>query len=240
MRPGAFLGFIKAIVILYALAAPILAFYPWVSAALATLATLILVLEFFLYKEAIDPFFPAVEGRNVVGVLEPRGAAKRQVLVSGHHDSAHIFNFYVDRPELFARRINCGIGTVLLFFASSLPLALFAPPLVLAVAAAAFVLGLFFVAPLWNFASKEGTPGAGDNLAASAAALEIARGFRARRDRGEGLESPRASCSSASTPRRPGSGARGISREGEKANSKPCRPSLTTWIASIRKKSSAS
>jgi len=47
------------------------------------------------------------------------------------------------------------------------------------------------VLPLWRFASEEGTPGAGDNLASSLAALEMARVFSARRNSGQGLKRTR-------------------------------------------------
>jgi aminopeptidase YwaD len=192
VHPGAFLGFIRLLVVFYAGAVLCLAFLPSASAALSWAGVVVLVLEFFLYREAIDPFFPAREGLNVIGALEPRGKALRQVIVSGHHDSARIFNFYVDRPELFARRINSGIGTLALLALASTALATVPAPFALRVAlSAAFALGFMLVAPLWNFASREGTPGAGDNLASSAAALEIARLLRERRDTGEGLESTR-------------------------------------------------
>lgn len=197
VHPGAFLGFIRILVVLYILSLPLLVLLPWAAAAATSLGLAILVLEFFLYKEVIDPFYPAVEGLNVLGSLEPSGVVKRQVIVSGHHDSAHIFNFYLDRPELFSRRINGGIGIYAVLWLASLALAAaqglgFGPALVARLALAIlFTLGLGLLAPLWRFAAKEGTPGAGDNLAASAAALEITREFRRRRDEGKGLASTR-------------------------------------------------
>src|SRR5512145_3133648 len=42
VHPGAFLGFIKVMAVLYALAAPLLAVAPWASAALATAGLAIL------------------------------------------------------------------------------------------------------------------------------------------------------------------------------------------------------
>lgn len=205
VHPGAFLGFIHILVVLYALSLPLLLLCPWAGLLTTSLGLFVLIFEFFLYKEVIDPFYPRVEGLNVVGVLEPRGQVKRQIIVSGHHDSAHVFNFYIDRPELFARRINGGIGTYAGLWLACLGVALaqalgagpaLGPgtgPVLLARAGLfiLFSLGFLAVLPLWNFASPEGTPGAGDNLAASAAALEIARIFRERRDDGRGLESTR-------------------------------------------------
>jgi hypothetical protein len=191
VHPGAFIGFIRVVVVLYILAVPFFAFMPWVSVGLTSLGLLVIVLENFLYKEPLDPFYPGLEGLNVIGSIEPKGEVKRQVIVSGHHDSARIFNFFVDRPELYARRVYGGLGTVAVSWVASFFVAALAGPTARIVAAAVFFVGIILVAPLWKFASKKGTPGAGDNLAASALALEIAREFRARRDSGKGLQSTR-------------------------------------------------
>lgn len=192
VRPGAFLGFIKVMVVLYVLSCLALPFAPWASAAGLSLGAAVLVLEFFLYKELIDPAYPRKTGRNVTAVLEPRGEAKRQVVVSGHHDSARVFLFYVNRPELYSARLYGGMGAYFAFLAAALLLAALGAPRPLLVGASAlFAALLVLVAPLWRFALAEGTPGAGDNLAASAAALEILGHFRARRDEGKGLESTR-------------------------------------------------
>jgi hypothetical protein len=191
VHPGSFLGFIRVMVVLYAISAPLLAFAPWASAVLTSAGIAVLVLGFFLYKPVLDPFYPRLEGLNVIGSLEPAGAVKRQIIVSGHHDSARIFNFFVDRPELYSRRLYGGMGAYAALWLASILVAALAGPAARLVAAVAFVLAFAFLVPLWRFASKEGTPGAGDNLASSATALEIARIFRVRRDKGEGLESTR-------------------------------------------------
>lgn len=192
VHPGAFLGFIRVLVVLYLISAPALYFAPSLSAVLMSAGLGILVFGFFLYKEVLDPFFPGRTGRNVTAVLEPSGPAKRQLIVSGHHDSAHVFRFYVDRPEKYARRVYGGIGSFVVLWAASVPLAFAAPgSLPLAVASIVFCLGSLLVAPLWTFAKAEGTPGAGDNLAASAVALELLREFRERRDAGRGLSGTR-------------------------------------------------
>ncbi len=197
VHPGAFLGFIKVLVAAYGTAAAFLAFAPLVSAILGSASMFILVFGFLLYRKVLDPFFPRREGHNVVGVLEPSGEVRRQVIVSGHHDSARIFNFYIDRPELYARRVNGGIGSVAALWLASIivtlvsGLALGTPllgfDLLRAAAALVFLALVPLVLPLWNFASDEGTPGAGDNLAASAIALEILAEFAKRRDEGRGL-----------------------------------------------------
>ena len=197
VHPGAFLGFIKVLVVAYGTAAACLAFAPLVSAILGSASMVVLVFGFLLYREVLDPFFPRREGHNVVGVLEPSGEVKRQLILSGHHDSARIFNFYIDRPELYARRINGGIGSVAALWLASIIVALvsglaigtplFGFDILRAAAALLFLALLPLVLPLWKFASNEGTPGAGDNLAASAIALEIMAEFAKRRDEGRGL-----------------------------------------------------
>lgn len=201
VHPGAFLGFIKVLVVFYAVAAVSLAVAPLASAVLSSLGIFILVFGFFLYKAVLDPFFPKVEGKNVVAVLEPEGKAEVQLILSGHHDSARIFNFYVDRPELYSRRVYGGIGSVVALWLASIAVAIVSgwalgTPLVgfdflRAVAALVFLAALPLVLPLWRFASDEGTPGAGDNLAASAIALEIFKEFSARRAAGAGLKRTR-------------------------------------------------
>ncbi len=201
VHPGAFLGFIKVLVVFYAVAAVSLAVAPLASAVLSSLGIFILVFGFFLYKAVLDPFFPKVEGKNVVAVLEPEGKAEVQLILSGHHDSARIFNFYVDRPELYSRRVYGGIGSVVALWLASIAVAIVSgwalgTPLVgfdflRAVAAPVFLAALPLVLPLWRFASDEGTPGAGDNLAASAIALEIFKEFSARRAAGAGLKRTR-------------------------------------------------
>lgn len=192
VHPGAFLGFIKVMIVLYVAACIALPFAPWASAMAMAVGAVILVLEFFLYKELIDPFYPRRTGRNVTAVLEPTGEAKRQVIVSGHHDSARIFNFYVERPELYSFKLYSGMGAFVLFLAAALLLSVIGPARPVLIGASVLFAALFvFLIPLWRFASKEGTPGAGDNLAASAAALELLGVFKERRDSGKGLTSTR-------------------------------------------------
>jgi hypothetical protein len=201
VHPGAFLGFIKVLVVFYAISAAGLAVAPLASVALSSLGLFILVFGFFLYRGVLDPFFSKVEGKNVVAVLEPEGKAESQLILSGHHDSARIFNFYVDRPELYSRRVYGGIGSVVVLWLASIAVtaisgqALGTPvvgfDLLRAGGACVFLAALPLVLPLWRFASDEGTPGAGDNMTASAIALEIFKEFSARRAAGAGLKRTR-------------------------------------------------
>ena len=192
VHPGAFLGFIKVLVVIYALAASGLAIAPTASAVMSTAGIGILVFGFFLYRGVLDPFYPKKEGRNVVATLEPEGKAEAQVILSGHHDSARIFNFYVDKPERYSRRVYGGIGSVVaLWLVSVVAAAIPGIGWARIALALVFLACLPLVLPLWKFASDEGTPGAGDNMAATAIALEIFKEFAARRASGDGLKRTR-------------------------------------------------
>src|SRR5690606_26078636 len=95
IHQGAFLGWIRILVLSYILAVVFL----WldlaiVSAILLALSVMILVMQFFLYMPLLDLFYPKKRAKNVVGIIEPKQEVKQQIIVSGHHDSARIFNFF--------------------------------------------------------------------------------------------------------------------------------------------------
>lgn len=203
LHPNAFLGWIKLMVIVYPVA--LLAF--WFSITplailLAVGAILIMVFQFFLYKELIDPLYPKAEGRNVYGVIEPEGEVKQTVVYSGHHDSARVFNFFMDKPHLYMVRVGIGIGAYIALALLSVAalivqiirgkffLFTFTSPFFL-VWAIILTIALPWVFKLWQFASDEGTPGAGDNLIASAMGVELAAYFNQRREEGTPLKNTR-------------------------------------------------
>ncbi|MBR6314865.1 MAG: M20/M25/M40 family metallo-hydrolase [Clostridia bacterium] len=65
------------------------------AAALAiTIAVLlVIVLEFLLYKEILDPFFKKKESSNVILTKKPKGEVRRRIIFSGHMDSAYEWRF---------------------------------------------------------------------------------------------------------------------------------------------------
>jgi len=96
VHKGAFLGWIRILVVNYLLAVVFLWLeMPIVSALLALLSIFILVFQFFFYLPVIDRCYPKKQGMNVIGTIEPKGEVRRQVIISGHHDSARVFNFLV-------------------------------------------------------------------------------------------------------------------------------------------------
>jgi hypothetical protein len=181
VHPAAFLGWIRLLVLLYIAGVALLWLEVfWLAALLATVGIAILVGQFFFYRELLDPFFPRQTGRNVLAVVEPAGEARGQLIVSGHHDSARIFNFLAHQPKLYPSRVTGGLAIYALFLLTCWVLALWtaasgAAPGWSTAAAALFSLLLLWMGQLWWFASPQSTPGAGDNLASTAAAWEALR-----------------------------------------------------------------
>lgn len=199
LNPGAFLGWIRILVALY----PVALLFAWISIPLVSCilmvsGLLIMIFEFFLYREVLDRFYPSVTGANVHGVIDPEKEITQTVVFSGHHDSARVFNFFTVKPHLYLVRVGTALGSFLaLTVVSFLQLLLtgfsgigfpslgFIFPLVLL--SVAFVL----VLKLWHFIGKEGTPGAGDNLISSAMAVQLARYFAGTRAEGRPLQHTR-------------------------------------------------
>jgi len=194
VHPGAFLGWIRLLVLLYiAGVASLWLQIFWLAALLATMGIVILVGQFFFYRELLDPLFPRQTGRNVLAVVEPAGEARGQFIISGHHDSARVFNFLAHQPALYPWRVTGGLAIYALFLLMSWLLTLWtaisgAAPGWSTIAAALFSLLLLWVGQLWWFASSQSTPGAGDNLASTAAAWEVLRHLAEEKAAGRSLQ----------------------------------------------------
>ncbi len=175
---GAFLGWIKLLVLAY-LAGIILLWlnYPLIAFILALISILILVLQFFFYLPIIDIFYPKKEGKNVIGYVEPSDDIKQQIIISGHHDSARIFNFFIHQPSLYNLRVTGSIVFVILLTIISFIMFFITAPIVELILTIILTAGLVLVLQMWFFASKKGTPGAGDNLISSTMAIELGRHF---------------------------------------------------------------
>ncbi len=194
VHPGAFLGWMRLLVLLYVAGVLLL----WLelfglAALLATAGIVILVGQFFFYRELLDRFYPRQTGRNVLASLEPAGDVRGQLIISGHHDSARIFNFLAKRPALYPWRVTGGIAIYVLFLLACWLLALWTligggAPGWSTAAAALFSLLLLWVGQLWWFASAQSTPGAGDNLASTAAAWETLRHLAGEKAAGRPLQ----------------------------------------------------
>jgi aminopeptidase YwaD len=201
-HPGAFLGWIRILVLIYVAGLVViwLGIY-WPAALLATAGLAIMIAQFFFYKELLDPLFPRQTGRNVLASLEPNGEVRGHLIISGHHDSAQVFNFLANRPSLYALRVTGGIAVYVLFLLTCWLLAVWTavagvPPSWSIIPAAVFSLLLLLVGQLWWFAGREATPGAGDNLASTAAAWQTLRHLANEKAAGRGLRHLRVTAAS--------------------------------------------
>lgn len=197
VKPGSFLGYIRINIVLFLLALVALYFRQiGLATGLTSLSLLITILQFFFYREFIDFLYPKKRGKNVFGRIEPSGEVKQQIIVSAHHDSAHIFNFLEKDAKSYSRKILNGFST--LIFAVLFTWILFIAQLVgyhndvLFWSFIGFLtFGTIRLYPLWFFFDKKGTPGAGDNMVCTALAIEIGKYFAEQKEAGNGLKHTR-------------------------------------------------
>lgn len=180
IHQGAFLGWIKILVFNYGLAIMFMWLdLPLVSLILLAISVLILVLQFFLYLPILDIFYHKKKASNVIGKIEPTGEVKQQIIVSGHHDSARIFNFFVHQPKLYNLRTTGSIFLVMMMLVISfLIIVIPTSEAIINYISLFFTISFLWVGQMWFFASKKGTPGAGDNLIASMIALSVGKHFK--------------------------------------------------------------
>jgi hypothetical protein len=191
----AFLSFMKVFFIAYLSAIPALIFgdYWLVPAVLCLLfGSAFALTEFLLYLTPFDRFFRRHCGYNVSGFIEPAGEVKQQIIVSGHHDSAYVFNFFKGRQKLYAPRIILGLIVyhflLLLFVFWGLAECFHvSTPGIANLVRVFWGVGFLFVLQFYFFTSKEISPGAGDNLIAVAMCLKLAQRFGFAKKKGHSL-----------------------------------------------------
>ena len=87
-NPNSFLGWIYFTITFCFIALVSYFFIPWLSVAFIALGLILCVLQFGLYKKAVDKFFPEKTGHNVAGFKKPTGEVKRRIIFNGHTDAA--------------------------------------------------------------------------------------------------------------------------------------------------------
>jgi len=190
VHPNALLGFMKFTAVAYVVSTAFLFFgRPALAAVGYTFSVVLTVSQFVFYLSLFDRMYRKATGYNLSGVIEPTGEVRRQVIVSGHHDSAFVFNFFTRFPKLYRLRITLGFVVVDIAFFLTWAWIVFylvtgaAPPFADALRYGAVIAAVFPI-QLYFFTSKEATPGAGDNLVASVIALKIAELFSKRKNGG--------------------------------------------------------
>ncbi|WP_371802636.1 M28 family peptidase [Candidatus Lokiarchaeum ossiferum] len=195
--PNAFLGYIRLLVILYVISTVFLWIQrPFYSVVLISIGILTMVMEFFFYKEFIDPLWQKKTGHNVIGTIEPEDEVKQQIIISGHHDCAYVFNFLYYQPKLYPLRLYGGLGSVFLMFLIPLIWSIFKlitgrEPLLGTIWKITATILLLLVLQMWFFRGNKGTPGAGDNMIAVAVANQMGHIIATAKKSGQPLKHTR-------------------------------------------------
>jgi aminopeptidase YwaD len=185
VHPGVFYSYTKILPVAYAAGLAVLLLFPRFSllAAIALCVGIALMLfQFAFYIHVGDGLFRRRTGRNVEGIVEPTGAAERELIISGHHDSAPVARIF---SSPFRRLYALAIFVPYVFFIVELAIlacrglgAGDAPwEIPFLVAGLPFAAGYFSMVAL-----RTGSPGAGDNLAASVMAARLGREIAQRKD----------------------------------------------------------
>lgn len=176
IHKGAFLGWINILVLGYIAGFIFFIFkLEIVTICIAVVSMIILYLQFIRYLPIIDFLFPRKKARNVYGVIEPKGEVKRQVIISAHHDSAPVFNFFIHQPKLYGLRVTGSIAFVLIGLVLAIVNVFIKNDILYYASIGVIGLGVLLVAQMWFFRSNKATPGAGDNLASTQIAFQMGK-----------------------------------------------------------------
>jgi aminopeptidase YwaD len=142
--------------------------------------------HYVVCRNLFDRFFPPAGGCNVVGTIEPAGQVQQQVFVVGHHDAPYVLRFLQRFQALASIRLLLAIGFYVLYtfvcVAATVAYLSGADGGMLHTTGLIFALvGLAFVGPLYFVIARTPSPGAGDNLNASAIAIQVAQHFATRK-----------------------------------------------------------
>lgn len=194
LHPGSLWNIGRAMSIAYALSLLLLAAggaFVYAACAVSLLALAYGAAHYIFFGAAFDWAFKAAEGRNVAASIEPDGHAGRQILISAHHDSPYVFSFLARFEKLAGIRFLLAMAAYLyvsvLSVAATASLILTGTWRLDAVALAFAAAGAIFALPLFFFISKTPSPGAGDNMIASALAVGLSGYFTARKQDGQPL-----------------------------------------------------
>ncbi|MDR2687872.1 MAG: Zn-dependent exopeptidase M28 [Oscillospiraceae bacterium] len=167
--------------------------YALVGVALISLEIVIMLLEFGMYKQALDVFMPKKESQNLIGVRKPAGEVKRRIILNGHADSANEWYYtylgykWLKKPALLVPVVAAALVSLLfslgVYIAAAAAgkgwvgvggLADRGPALtVLGYVAAGLCLPLL---PAWFFEqTKRPVEGANDNLSGCFTAMAVAK-----------------------------------------------------------------
>ncbi len=161
-----------------------------VALCLTVFAIILVIGEFLLYKQFIDPIFPKRKTCNVVCTRKASGETKRRIVFAGHIDSAYEWYFtHLGGAKLLTTMIVLGIGSIVVNLIIEIVTLFVASPtvnLILTIVAlvTAIPLALNFLFVNWKLV----VPGANDNLTGVFASMAVIRYLQANDIRFENTE----------------------------------------------------
>ncbi|MGQ9842714.1 MAG: M28 family metallopeptidase [Spirochaetota bacterium] len=187
-HPKAFLGFLMLVPVIYVCATILLLLDFFISAALGfTIANIIAVSQFILYKGYFDFLYPKATGINAIGIINPKKEVRQQLIISGHHDSAYEFRYMRSAPKLYRLRVASIIISICLSLILSWILVInqyaIGSYVIYRTTPFIFLILGIFIFQMFFFKSNHATPGAGDNLISSAITIALARHFNINKNR---------------------------------------------------------
>ena len=87
-NPGSFFGWLYFTLTFVLISIVLFFFCPIASVILILVGLCICILQFGLYKKAVDVFFPQKTGHNVTAIKKCSGEVKRRIFFNGHSDAA--------------------------------------------------------------------------------------------------------------------------------------------------------
>ncbi|MGD0279849.1 MAG: M28 family peptidase [Smithella sp.] len=176
LHPKSFLKYIRFEVVAYLLAVALVFLHePGFALVLLLIGISLIVSQFVFYWELFDPLFPKATGMNVYASIEPEGEVKQQIIVCGHHDAAYVFHYLSFSTKYYPFMIAAGLAPLFISFFLILIMVIFGiAPMWMKIVMAVMSVG---VIPFWFFTTDEISPGAGDNMIATALANEAGKIF---------------------------------------------------------------
>ncbi len=178
-HPKAFLHYLRYMPLLMVMATVLSYFNQPLLSLLAVVAFFaIFYPQSFFYWQWYDGFFPKVTGYNVYGTLEPDQEVKQQIVLCGHHDATYTFRFLEKTPNLYVYINYLEVGA----FNVALLLTLYTLIVGSTPAWVPIVLGVLTLGslPYFWFVGNTISPGAGDNMIATAMIAGAARLLKRR------------------------------------------------------------
>ena len=194
-HPGAFFGWIYFTITMVLLAIAIFFYCPLASIILIVIGLAIVMVEFGVYKQCVDPFFPEKTGHNVTAIKSCNGEVKRRILFNGHADAAWEWpvNYKLGGVGFEAHAVICAIGAIYYIVVSIIylvqngisfgPVDFSSTPVKMALWGFLFV--PFLVGLYWMWNEDRTVDGANDNLSGCYMGIAV---MKALQDEGITLE----------------------------------------------------